>query len=739
MALPTLTVIPDAQRDTRFARDELASFRFYAGVPLQTDDGEPVGTLCVVDRVVRALEPHQAEILQLLAVGAVGVLRRHQAEQRYAAAPGSFHSMLEFAPDAIVGIDSAQTVVHYNAAAAKMFGRPVADAIGRPLTDFLPARFRASHIEHVRRFARTDGQPRAMHSSGRLFGLRANGDEFPVEASISCTSDEGTRLFTAVLRDVSERTALESQLQARTAELHRANAELREASLQLGTAQQLTNVGSWSFEVLTGKVSWSRQLFRIVGVEESACAFPFEQQDQLYEPESWKRLAAAVSRALEDGAPYELELELAPRDGVRRWAVARGEPQLLDGRVVRLVGTLQDVSALKRAHLELEQASKMLQRALSFQRAIVDASGMSIISTDCEGRIETFNRMAEQLLGYKEEEILGLTPAQFHKHDEVAARAHELSAQQSRTIEPGFEAFVSKARTGQVDQREWTYVRKDGQELPVLLSVTALRAEDGDLFGFLGVAADVTELRRTRERLEFQKTELQRSNEELQQFAYVASHDLQEPLRAVAGCAQLLQKSYRGRLDTSADELIQHVVEGCERMRALIHDLLALSRVSSNTRTPTRADAAVACRAALTNLAAAIQESGASIDVQELPIVIADTGQLVQLFQNLVGNALKYRSERRPEVQIRSERRDNDWLFCVRDNGIGIESRYFDRIFGLFQRLHSRRDYAGTGIGLTICKKVVQRHRGEIWLESTPGVGSAFFFTIPHEPWMLTP
>jgi light-regulated signal transduction histidine kinase (bacteriophytochrome) len=244
----------------------------------------------------------------------------------------------------------------------------------------------------------------------------------------------------------------------------------------------------------------------------------------------------------------------------------------------------------------------------------------------------------------------------------------------------------------------------------------------------------MTELGRARDRLEHQKTELQRSNEELQQFAYVASHDLQEPLRAVSGCAQILSRTYRGNLDANADQLLTHIVEGAERMRTLIQDLLALSRVTTHARELVRVDCEAACAAALVNLSASIADGGASVDVSTLPMLTGDYGQLVQLFQNLIGNALKYRSSRRPQIQVGCNTSSVEHIFFVRDNGIGIEARYFDRIFSLFQRLHTRSEYAGTGIGLAICKKVVQHHNGRIWLESTPDEGSTFYFSIPCEP-----
>jgi signal transduction histidine kinase len=225
--------------------------------------------------------------------------------------------------------------------------------------------------------------------------------------------------------------------------------------------------------------------------------------------------------------------------------------------------------------------------------------------------------------------------------------------------------------------------------------------------------------------------ELARSNAELQQFAYVASHDLQEPLRAVAGCIQLLEERLRNQLDARGDELIGHVVDGATRMQTLIDDLLMLSRVGTRPRAFTPTDMGAVLEEVRSNLAVALEESGASLTSGILPTITADPPQMIQLLQNLIGNAVKFRGEQPPVIRVGAERKDTSWVFSVADNGIGVEPQYFERIFLLFQRLHTRRNYPGTGIGLAICKKIVERHGGRIWVESTPGQGATFFFTIP--------
>jgi len=272
-------------------------------------------------------------------------------------------------------------------------------------------------------------------------------------------------------------------------------------------------------------------------------------------------------------------------------------------------------------------------------------------------------------------------------------------------------------------------------QMALLLSVLGVLLVQGILVlrpALANIQQGISQLELAKHALQCKSEELARSNAELEQFAYVASHDLQEPLRMVASYTQLLARRYQGKLDRDADDFIGFAVDGATRMQTLIRDLLSYSRVMTQGRSLQPVDTRRAFDAARENLHKAIEESGVIVSVGALPVIQADPTQMTQLFQNLLGNAVKYRNEHAPRIHVDAKPGEKSWLFSVEDNGIGIEPQYFERIFQMFQRLHTREKYSGTGIGLAICRRIVERHGGRIWVESAPGRGSTFLFAIPR-------
>lgn len=373
---------------------------------------------------------------------------------------------------------------------------------------------------------------------------------------------------------------------------------------------------------------------------------------------------------------------------------------------------LRELETLRRENTE---ARREHENARLFISAI-DQSSESIFFTDIKGRILYVNRSFERNSGYTRDELLGQNPRILR------------SGVHSREF---YKDMWSTILRGEVWRSRMTNRRKDGTLYHEEANIAPVRNDEGRITSFVSVKTDITQLLENQRALEAMNAELSRSNAELEQFAYVASHDLQEPLRSVSSCMQLLEKRYGGKLDARADEFISHSVAACQRMRNLIDGLLTLSRVNAVAGNPVATDSSEVLEQVHANLAHAIRSGGARIEHDPLPVVWANPQMLVHLFQNLISNALKFSGDRPASVHVRAVRENGHWLFSVSDQGIGIEEQHFERIFLLFQRLHTRDEYAGTGLGLAICQKIVEHHGGRMWVESTVGKGSTFFFTLP--------
>lgn len=351
-------------------------------------------------------------------------------------------------------------------------------------------------------------------------------------------------------------------------------------------------------------------------------------------------------------------------------------------------------------------------------RHVVEAAPNAMVMVDSEGRIVLVNVQTEKLFGYPREEL-------FQKSIETLVPERFSTGHQGHRTAYFDDLKPRRMGTG----RDLYGLRKDGSEFPVEIGLNPVRTSE-EVF-VLAAIVDITERKRAELELLQRTEELARSNQDLEQFAYVASHDLQEPLRAVAGPLQLLQRRYQGQLDARADEFIAHAVDGATRMQKLIDDLLAYSRVGRSGASPQLTECGNVLDQALKSLSVGLQESGAQINRGELPSVLAIPTQLTLLFQNLIGNAVKFRHSDRPvQIDIGARRQGGDWVISVKDNGIGIDPQYFERIFLIFQRLHGRAEYPGTGIGLALCKRIVEQHGGRIWVESALGSGTTFFFTL---------
>jgi PAS domain S-box-containing protein len=373
------------------------------------------------------------------------------------------------------------------------------------------------------------------------------------------------------------------------------------------------------------------------------------------------------------------------------------------------------VVALRRQYRDMETH---LQDDARF-RATFDQGAVGILHADLKGRVIRANRAFCAMLGYTEQELLTRTIRDITDPEDFAA-SHDYVKQ-----------LLSKKDASVFPQLEKRYVCKDGSTVWALVGASLVRDANEKPSYFITLVQDVSARKHAQEALETNNAELERSNRDLRQFTYAASHDLKTPLRAIGGFVGLLEAHYATQLSTQAADWIHRAAAGAKRLDKLIDDLQSYARLDSEAER----FASIDCRAAIDEatelLQAAIAEADAEVSVGELPVVVGNRTQLVQLFQNLLGNAIKYRGEHAPRIRVAADLKDSEWVFSIADNGIGIDPKHHEQIFEVFRRLHTQDAFPGTGIGLAVCRRIVQRHGGRIWVESERGKGSTFLFTIP--------
>jgi PAS domain S-box-containing protein len=392
----------------------------------------------------------------------------------------------------------------------------------------------------------------------------------------------------------------------------------------------------------------------------------------------------------------------------------------------RLISFFIDITQRKKAEDEIIKLNKNLNQRIEELTTLYELLPMSVAITqdkDCK------TMYANPVM----EELLGITPGSNMSLSSSSSEKPNFKAYLNGRELPPEELPIQKAiATGKpVIGSEFDIIRNDGRIVDFYGHAVPLFDRGGNIRGAIGAFDDITERKRAEEKLKSTMIELKRSNQELEQFAYVASHDLQEPLRMVSSFTQLLAKQYKDQLDENAKEYINYAVDGAKRMQQLINDLLLYSRVNTQGDKFEDINLEKVLDEVLYNLEIVIQENQAIITREPLPKICADYRQMSQLFQNLIGNALKYRSEETPKISISVQKKEENWLFMVKDNGIGMEPKYHEQVFQIFRRLHSPDDYEGTGIGLAIAKRIIERHHGQIWVKSEPRKGSTFYFTIP--------
>jgi PAS domain S-box-containing protein len=426
------------------------------------------------------------------------------------------------------------------------------------------------------------------------------------------------------------------------------------------------------------------------------------------------QVRSMLATLAETGCVRVDELPTRSRGGKEYYAEIIASVYTLDGTELAQLN-VRDVTARVNATRALSTSEA---RFRMFTENVLD---YAMFLLDVEGCVESWNTGAERILGYAQHEIIGRSGSVFFTPEDLAQHEDLKEMQSARGI-------------GRAEDERW-HIRKDGSRFWASGVMTPVRDERGVLCGYAKVMRDITERKLAEEAVTRQADELARSNADLQEFAFVSSHDLQEPLRAVTLYAQLLERRYGHQLGPEAQDYVHYITTGTERMSAMIRDLLTYSRATSDgTSVVSRqADLEIASEWAMANLSSGIEEAGARITLDPLPVVAGNQAQLAQVLQNLLSNALKYRSSAPPEIHIGARRLDGMWEISVCDNGIGIDPQYHERIFGVFKRLHGR-EIPGTGIGLSLCRKLIRQNGGTLWVDSRKGEGSTFRFTVPVAP-----
>ncbi len=534
--------------------------------------------------------------------------------------------------------------------------------------------------------------------AGEYVLMRKDGSTFPALVhSLAIVRDGKIVGVRGILVDISERKQVETAL----LESERKYRELAEL------------LGSGVFEADTnGAVTYAnRKGLALFGLSEEDVKTGLNVLDVII-PQEQDVARENYVRVLKQEDIGPVEYLLMRKDGTTFPSLTHSSAIVRDDTVVGVRGVVFDISDLKKTEQALRESEERF-------RTLIKSLHEGIWVLDKDDFTTFVNPRMAEMLGYTEEEMLGKSVYSFtHRDDEW----------QNKTAD-----FMTRRKQGISEQIESELLRKDGERVFALLETSPILDEGGNYTGSIAGVQDITERRLAEERLKQTMAELDRSNKELEQFAYVTSHDLREPLRMMTSFSQSLEKRYKGKMDKTADEYINFIVDGATRMQKLIDDILLYSRVTTRALPFERVEMERIVQDVLVNLKASIDETKATITYEKLPVIQADPSQMGQVMQNLIGNAIKFhRKEELPVVHVSAVPEGREWIFSVKDNGIGIDPELFGRLFNLFQRLHPHDMYPGTGVGLAVSKKIIQRHGGRIWVKSQPEQGSTFYFGIPQ-------
>ncbi len=613
----------------------------------------------------------------------------------------AFRGLFDLLPDAVL-INRNNDIVFANAAAADLYGADGAeDLIGISTRIFI----HPDDLEAVNKRQRTmlaEGERAPLLAQRRI---RLDGQVVDVEVAVTPITWEGERSILVVSRDISERRKTEMALRETEERIKNISANLPGMVYQ----RALLPNGQVEFPYI------SEGVIDVLGIDAQSALENPSQLIELIHVDDRERYFEALAHSAKTLEQLDIVFRIIQPSGAERWVRGVSRPRKREDGAMVWDALMFDITARKHAEIELNKSEERYRR---FLEGSPDA-----IYVHSNDQIVYANGAAVALFGASStEDLLGSDATKLFHPDDLLKR--EQQREQTKT-------------TGSTSSlAEYRFRRLDGTEFHGEITAATIDWE-GAASIFVNVR-DISRRKSFEKRLEMlneqltdQADELQRSNSDLEQFAYIASHDLQEPLRMISGYCQLLQRRYKDRLDQDANEFIEFAVEGAGRMQRLISDILMYSRVGTRAKPLEKIPCQEILDGALANLQVAIEETGAVITSDELPEIMGDRGQLGQLFQNLLGNALKFRGDKTPEIHVSATQAGKGWEISVSDNGIGIEPEHRDRIFLIFQRLHTRAEYEGTGIGLAVCQKIAARHGGTLTVDASESGGSKFIFNLP--------